>query len=422
LDYKERVLANGLKVFTVEDHTTPTVSIQVWYHVGAKHDPQGRSGFAHLFEHMMFKSTRNMKSEMLDRLTEDVGGYNNAFTHDDVTVYYDIVPSNYLQTLLWAEADRMSTLNVDEGNFKSERDVVKEEYRQRILANPYGMFSILIDMRSFVEHPYKRPGIGNIEELNAASIADVLSFHSTFYRPDNATLIVSGDFNQKELDGWIDKYFGRIPKPRTPITTSTFKEPGRQSEKRFVEHAPNVPLPAMAMTYLIPPGSDAESYPLQIAETILSEGTSSRLYKSLIYEKQIAQSAEADADLRQDVGLFVFRMTMASGKKLEEGEQALLEELKKLQDKPVTTAELEKAKTKIVTGSLHERQTNNGKALALGEAAVIFGNARRVNTDIEMLQKVTAEDVQRVMKKYFSPSNRVVIHYLPEAEKPEKKG
>jgi zinc protease len=166
--FRERTLANGLRVISARDKTTPTVAIQVWYHVGSKDDPPGRSGFAHLFEHLMFKRTRNMKDEMLDRLTEDVGGENNAYTSDDVTVYHEVVPSNYLQTLLWAEADRMSGLIVDDKNFKSERDVVKEEYRQSVLAPPYGKLGPLIAENSFAVHPYKRDTIGNIADLNAA--------------------------------------------------------------------------------------------------------------------------------------------------------------------------------------------------------------------------------------------------------------
>src|SRR6266508_5829376 len=203
VEFRERTLSNGLRVLSVVDKSSPTVAINVWYHVGSKDDPDQRSGFAHLFEHIMFKSTKNMKSEMMDRLTEDVGGSNNAFTQDDVTVYYEIVPSNYLETLLWAEADRLSGLTVDEPNFKSERSVVEEEYRQSYLAPPYGMLEYLIEQQSFTTHPYKRPTIGSIEDLEAASLENVRAFHQTFYRPDNATLVLVGDFEQKEVDTWV---------------------------------------------------------------------------------------------------------------------------------------------------------------------------------------------------------------------------
>src|ERR1044071_8633829 len=167
--YRHRTLANGMEVYSVRDNSIPRVAIQVWYRVGSKNDPPHRSGFAHLFEHIMFKSTKHMKSEMMDRLTEDVGGFNNAFTNDDVTFYFEVVPSNYLETLIWAEADRLSGLHVDDANFKSERDVVKEEYRQSVLAPPYGRLFYLLQEKSLLEHPYKRPTIGSIEDLDAAS-------------------------------------------------------------------------------------------------------------------------------------------------------------------------------------------------------------------------------------------------------------
>src|SRR5437588_12447708 len=189
IEFRNSTLAQSRHVLSLVDKSSPSVSINVWYHVGSKDDPDQRSGFAHLFEHIMFKSTKNMKSEMMDRLTEDVGGSNNAFTQDDVTVYYEVVPSNYLETLLWAEAERLSGLTVDEENFHSERDVVKEEYNQSILAPPYGKFSYVMQQKSFTVHPYKRPTIGSKEDLDAATLEDVQKFHATYYRPDNATLL-----------------------------------------------------------------------------------------------------------------------------------------------------------------------------------------------------------------------------------------
>src|SRR5918911_43862 len=289
MNFKERTLANGMRVYSLEDHSSPTVAIQVWYHVGSKDDPEGRSGFAHLFEHIMFKSTKNMKSEMMDRLTEDVGGYNNAFTADDMTVYYEVVPSNSLETLLWAEADRLSSLNVDDANFKSERDVVKEEFRQSVLAPPYGRFQYLLDQKSFTKHPYRRPTIGSIEDLDAASLENVRAFHATFYRPDNATLVVVGDFDERQLDGWVDKYLGRIPKPAAPLPRVQVKEPARTKEARFTEYGPNVPLPGVAFTYLIPPKADPDNDALRVADALLSAGESPRLYQSLVYQQQNAQ-------------------------------------------------------------------------------------------------------------------------------------
>ncbi len=418
IKFSERTLANGMRVLSAVDQSSPTVAIQVWYHVGSKDDPEQRSGFAHLFEHIMFKATRNMKSEMMDRLTEDVGGFNNAFTNPDVTVYYEVVPSNYLETLLWAEAERLSGLTVDEPNFKSERSVVQEEFRQGVLAPPYGMLDYLIEQQSFITHPYKRSTIGSIEDLDAATLENVRAFHSTFYRPDNATLVVIGDFDPKQFDAWVDKYFGILKKPALPLPRVTIKEPERTAERRITHYGSNVPLPAIALTYLTPPEKNPDAEPLRVAATILSQGESSRLYRALIYEQQVAQSADATPDLREDAGLFYFNLVLASGKKPEDGERALLAEIKKLRDALVSSAELDKAKNQLVTNELRQRETSNGKALALGSAAVLLGDPNRVNTDLSKLQAVTAADVQRVMKKYFTDANRLVIYYLPESAKP----
>jgi zinc protease len=421
LRFADRTLPNGLRILSAPDHSSPTVAIQVWYHVGSKDDPENRSGFAHLFEHIMFKSTKNMKSEMMDRLTEDVGGFNNAFTADDVTVYYEVVPSNYLETLIWSEADRLSGLNVDDSNFKSERDVVKEEYRQSVLAPPYGRFEYLLQQKSFLQHPYKRPPIGSIEDLDAASLKDVQDFHTTYYRPDNATLVVVGDFDPKQLDAWVDKYFGPIPRPDRALPRVQIKEPARSAETRVTEYGHN-DLPAIGLTFLAPRRSDPDSDALQVADAILSAGESSRLYHALVYEQQLAAEAGANAELREDASLFVLTAVLSEGKKPEDVERSLLAEVKKMQDAPVSAAELEKAKNQIITDQLRQRETSNGKALALGEAAVLLGDPARVNTDLERLQRVTAADVQRVAKKYLTDANRLVLYYLPEAAKKVNNG
>ena len=412
LNIKQRTLSNGLKIVSLQETSSPTVAIHVWYNVGSKDDPDGRSGFAHLFEHLMFKSTKNLKSEMFDRLTEDVGGYNNASTYDDFTNYYEVVPSNYLETLIWAEAERMNNLNVDESNFKSERDVVKEEFRQRILANPYGMlFGQFLEKLSFTTHPYKRPGIGNLDELNASSLQDAQAFYKTFYRPDNAVLIVVGDFDQAQFDAWTDKYFGRLSANRMNIPRVTTVEPDRTEEKRYVETAPNVPFPAVAITYLAPDSKSADVPALEIAETILANGESSRLYQELIYKQQIAQEAGFSADIRVDKGLLYFYAIASEGKKPEDLEKSLLGELRKIQSAFVSPNELAKAKNQLITQTLQQRETNDGKALAIERSVAYQGDATAINTDIQKLQAVTLADVQRVMKKYFTDKNRVVIYY-----------
>ena len=421
MEFTHRTLANGLEVYAAPDHGTPTVAINVWYHVGSKDDPAGRSGFAHLFEHIMFKGTKHMKPEMIDRLTEDVGGFNNAYTADDVTVYYEVVPSNHLERLLWAEAERMATLNVDEKNFRSEREVVKQEYLQRVEAAPYGQFGEEIIRKSFAEHPYKRPTIGNIPELNAATIEDVRAFHATYYRPDNATLVVVGDFEAGQFDAWVDKYFGPVAKPDAPVPRVTVKEPARAQAQRLTEYDANVPLPAVAVTYLGPAARSEDALAMEVAQEILAGGDSSRLYQRLVYEKGLAQSVEFQADLREDLGLLAFQVVLASGKKMADVERALFDEIGKIAAQPVSDAELAKAKNRLLTARVHERETCEGKATALAQAVLVLGDATRVNTDLARLQKVTAGEVQRVLGAVFTEQNRLVLEWLPEAMKGAKK-
>ncbi|MEY2559659.1 MAG: zinc protease [Verrucomicrobiota bacterium] len=427
LEFKHSTLPNGLEVYSVEDHATPIVAVQVWYHVGSKDDPAGRSGFAHLFEHMMFKGNEHLSADMFDNLTENIGGENNAYTADDVTVYHETVPSNYLNPILWAEAERMSALALNDSNFASERDVVKEEYRQRIRANPYGEFYLDIEKKSFAVHPYKRPGIGSIEELDASKLPEVKAFHSTFYRPDNATLIVVGDFKQDELDAWVKKYFGPVTKPAGKIPRVTVKEPPRKADKREISYSPRAPLPAMAVTYLGPSIRNNDSSALALVSEILSGGESSRLYETMVYEQQIAQSVSCDTDLREDLGLLAFRLVLASGKPIADAEKSLNTELEKVLKDGVTQAELDKAKTRFLTGKLLERETFNGKASALGQAVVVYGDAKRVNTDLAKLQAVTTAEIKEVLNRYLTGKKKVVIEYLPESMKapaaptPEKK-
>ncbi len=411
LDIKERSLSNGLRVVSVRDGSSPTVAIRVWYRVGGKDDPQGRSGFAHMFEHMMFKSTKNMPSEKLDRLTEDVGGFNNASTWDDYTDYYEVVPSNYLEPLLWAEAERMQNLNVDDANFASERDVVKEEFRQSVLAQPYGRLFEYINSLSYTVHPYKRGVIGDLEQLSAATPADARSFYATYYRPDNAYLIVVGDFEQQQLDTWTDKYFSHLTNPSSAIPRVTAKEPTRTAEKRYEKTAPNVPFPAVAITYLAPPSSHPDTPALDLAATILSDGESSRLYQSLVYKQQIAQDASFTFDMKVDGGLLYFFAIASEGKDGQSLERSILNELKLIQTKGVTARELARAKNQLVSQTIVALETNEGKAEAIQDGITYDNDPKAVNTSVAKLQAVTAADVLRVMRKYFTPTNRVVIHY-----------
>lgn len=412
LGFRERVLPNGLKVYTARDTATSNVTVQVWYKVGAKDDPEGRSGFAHMFEHLMFKATRNLPPETFDRLTEDVGGTNNASTGLDVTNYFETVPAQHLERMLFAEAERMGSLVVDETSFESERDVVKEEFRQRVLSTPYGRFQRL-HSQAFIYQtsPYRRPGIGSIADLDAATMDDVLRFHETFYRPDNAYLIVAGNFDQAQLDAWIDHYFGGIENPDRPLPENKVPETfGPAREATF--YGPNVPLPMVQITWPTVPYNHPDRAALDVLDGILSTGESSRLYQSLVYRQQIATTASSSNSQQQQVGVLNTFAIMSEGKTADEGLAALRAEVARLRDEPVTAAELAEAKTELTAQALRGLETIDGRAFQLGYALIMTGDPTAADRDIPNIQAVTAEDVQRVARQYLTDDRAIAMRYL----------
>ncbi len=418
LALRQRRLANGLQVVSLPSgpgRSGGTVSVQVWYRVGGKDDPAGRSGFAHLFEHMMFKRTRNMPAEMFDRLTEDVGGQNNAFTAEDMTAYQSEVPSNHLERLLWAEAERLANLQVDQASFDSERKVVIEELRQRVLADPYGRLFNALPQHAFERHPYQRPVIGSEADLNAATLGDVQRFHSTYYRPDNALLIVVGDFDPPQLDGWIDRYFGPLRNPAQAIPRVDTVEPPRLQDARVELRAPNVPLPAVALVWKGPPARHADAPALELAAALLASGDSSRLNEALVYNTQAAQAAGFAAELYADAGLLAAYAIAASGQPLRKLEDALLAQISGLARGRVSYAEMDKVRTQLLTSALLSRQTPQGQADAIGRAVLLYGDAREVDQRITRLQAVRVADIQRVLQQYVLRARRVTIDYVQGA-------
>jgi zinc protease len=408
VEYKETVLANGLKIITHEDHSTPVTNLQVWYHVGSKDEKPGRTGFAHLFEHLMFKGSAHIKPEEHDKIITNAGGVSNAYTQDDVTVYWQTFPANYLEKVLWMEADRMSTLDVSEENFKAEREVVKEERLTRIENPPYGdIYEVLYD-NAFQVHPYKHTTIGSMKDLDAATIQDVREFYHTYYVPNNATIVIAGDFRTNTGVDWAKKYFGTIQSSAQPISHSTEKEPAQTKEKRVV-HVKPVPLPAYVAGYHIPADGDPDSYPLVIASSILSEGRSSRIYTSLIYQKRLAIEADATGNFTEDPNLFFATVIMNQGSSLEAAEKALNAELTRMMKEPVSDTEIEKAKNKMRSRYAFDRQSVQNKAQALGHAAVIHGDTATVNTEYDLFMKVSKDDILRVANMYLRPENRTVL-------------
>ncbi len=417
LRYTMRTLPNGLRVYSMPDAGTANVSVQVWYDVGSVDDPAGRSGFAHLFEHIMFKSTRNMPEQFFDRLTEDVGGFNNASTYDDFTNYYEVVPANHLERVLWAEADRMGSLVVNDESFASERDVVKEELRQRVLASPYGrLFYFYLPQTNYSVHPYGRPGIGSIEELDAATVADVRAFHATYYRPDNAVLVVAGNFNQAELDRWVDRYFGDIARPNRPIPRDYPTEPARTGPREYTTYAPNVPLPAVMISYPQPASTSPDIAVLVVLDAILANGDSSRLYQSLVYEQQVAAQVFTNLEATQDAGAYALFAILSEGKSADEGLASLAAEVARLRDGPVSQAELDEAKNEIVTATIQGRETAFGRASELADAIIRYGDAAAADRMLAAIQATSAADVRRVARSIFNDNARVTVRYLPEQE------
>jgi zinc protease len=417
--YTSRTLPNGLRIYALRDETSPNVAVQVWYGVGGRDDPRGRSGFAHLFEHLMFKATRNMPAEMLDRLTEDVGGENNAFTSEDVTGYHEIVPANHLERLLWAEAERMSSLVIEPGFFASERDVVKEELRSRIETAPYGrLIGLYYPAVSYSVHPYARPVAGSIADLDAATIEDVRAFHATYYRPDNAVLVVSGNFDEARLNAWIDRYFGPIARPDRPIPRVGAEEPERTQAATYTVYEPNTPLPAVLISYPLPPVTHDDAVALEVLDGILSTGESSRLHRSVVYQQRLASQASSFPDMRTGQGNLVVYAILSEGQSPEAGLAALRREVALLRDTPVTEEELAEAKNELLTEALRERETVDGRASAVAEAVMIHGDASAADRRIAALAGVTAADVQRVARRWLRDERSAAINYLPEELRP----
>jgi zinc protease len=413
LDYTMTTLPNGLKVVFLEDHSTPIVHLQVWYHVGSKNERPGRTGFAHFFEHMMFKGSQNVEPEGHPSYISSVGGQSNAFTNEDATVFWETVPAQYLPLILWLEADRMASLKIEEKAFKNEREVVKEERRMRIENQPYGRLQEIIADQSFAVHPYKHPVIGSMKDLDAASVDDVREFFGTYYVPNNATAVLVGDFDSKEALALVTQYLGRVPASARPVPRDIPKEPPQTKEKRVTLHD-EWPLPAVVVAHHITFDGNPDSYPLHIASKILSDGQSSRIYRKLVYEKGIALAAFGGGNIIEDPNLFFAVAIVQPGHTTEEATAALIAELDKLRDAPVSAAELQQAKNQFARDYILGRETNQSKAEQLGHAVVIHNDIKTADDEFEIFQNLTVTDVQRVAKTYFTPENRTVITILPK--------
>jgi zinc protease len=414
LEYQIATLPNGLTVVMSEDHSTPIVHAQLWYHVGSRNEKPGRTGFAHLFEHLMFKGSKNVDPEGHTSMIASVGGQSNAYTQDDVTVFWQTVPAQYLPLVLWLEADRMATLRIDKDTFANERDVVKEERRMRVDNQPYGRLSEIIFDQAFTVHPYKHATIGSMTDLEAASVDDVRDFYNTYYVPENATLALVGDFDTTQALQLVNQYLGRVPKAERPVPRDIPKEPPSTREKRVTLQEP-WPLPAVVVAYHITYDGHPDSYPLHIASKVLSDGQSSRIYRKLVYDKGIALAASGDANIIEDPNLFYAVAFIQPGHRPEEAIEALIAEFDRLKAEPIAERELQRAKNQFARDYILGRESNKDKALMLAHAIVIHHDVKTADGEFEIFQKLTTADVQRVARTYFTPENRLVLTLVPGA-------
>ncbi|WP_291983764.1 pitrilysin family protein [Luteitalea sp.] len=416
--FEDYTLPNGLRVILLEDHSTPIVHVTLWYHVGSKNEKPGRTGFAHLFEHMMFKGSRNVQPEAHTSYIASVGGQSNAYTTEDTTVFWQTVPAQYLPLTLWLEADRMASLRVEDATFRTEREVVKEERRQRVENQPYGRLSEIIYEQAFTTHPYRYPVIGSMADLEAASIEDVREFHRTYYRPDNATLVIAGDFDPATARSLIEREFSKVPKPTGTVPRTIPQEPVRTKEKR-VTIEEDWPLPAVVVAYPITYDGHPDSYPLHIAAKVLSDGTSSRIYQRLVYKERLALSAFGQANLIEHPNLFYAVAIVAPGQTPAQVERALIEEMEKLVKEPITDRELQRSKNQFARDYVLGRQTVQAKATTLAHAVVLHnGDVDTADGEFDIFQKMTTADVQRVARTYFTPQSRMVLTVMPRGQRP----
>jgi zinc protease len=415
LDFTTHTLSNGLKVILLEEHSVPVINLQIWYHVGSKDERPGRTGFAHMFEHLMFKGSAHVGPDEHSRLIEAVGGFDNAETNDDSTDFYETFPSQYLETALWLEADRMGSLNVDEANFKSERQVVEEERRVRVDNQPYGTIEEDLRAAAFTVHGYHHTAIGSIADLDNATVEDVRIFHDTYYKPNNATLVIVGDFSSNQALEWAKKYFEGIPASAKPIPRRDTPEPPQTEERVVRKSYSNTPLPAVVIGYKVPSRYAPDAYPLDLASNILAGGESSRLYQALVYKSQIAVQAAGFGNFTEDPNLFWAYAIMNQGHTADEGEKAVVGVLDGLKSQPVDSKEFEKAENQEIAGFILGRDTNEEKAVALENAAVIGKNPDLVNSELDRYLKVTPADIQRAAKEYFVQQHATVLFMTPAA-------
>ena len=412
----EFVLSNGMKVVLVEVPKAPVATVQVWYKVGSRNEVMGRAGLSHMLEHMMFKGTAKYPKGTFSRLIRRNGGIDNAFTGQDFTAYFENLAADRVELALELEADRMQGLALDRNEFQTEREVVKEERRLRNEDDPQGALVETLYAQAFLSHPYHWPVIGWFTDLDAMSLEDLQRHYDTYYSPNNATLIVVGDIKAATLLPTIKNLFEPIPKGPSLKHAATV-EPEQRGERRFLLKR-DAQVPFVMMGFRVPNYSSEDSYALNLLETILSHGKSSRLYQSLVYEQKNSLAVGAEYSLMQaDPGLFYFYSVVSPDAKVEAVEEALQREITRLQNEPPSETELQRAKNQVEAARVFEQDSNFRHAMLLGESESIGAGWQRVDQFLEHTRTITAKDIQRVAKQYLTQDNRTVGILVPTPSK-----
>jgi len=417
IKFKEFELDNGLRVIMHQDNTTPITAVSVLYHVGSKNENPERTGFAHFFEHLLFEGTENIGRGEYMKKIQAIGGTLNAFTSPDQTYYYEVVPSNYLETALYMESERMLHAKIDTIGVNTQREVVKEERRQRYENQPYGTILLEVLRRSYQQHPYTWPPIGSMEHLNSAELSEFLDFYKTFYVPNNAVLSIAGDLDYDQTEKWIRTYFSEVPKGTKPVPRPTVTEPKRTKEVRDIVYD-NIQLPAVIQAYNLPRMDHPDSYALDMLSTYLAGGNSSLMTKELVDKQQKALAVMAMPMSLEDGGLFLLYGISNMGihaDSLETSMDAVLEQVKA---NGVSEKDFQKLLAQVENAVVSQNASVAGIAQNLAEKKVYYGDANEINREMDKYNKVKREDIQRVAKEYFNRDGRVVLHYLPKAAQP----
>jgi len=412
--YTEFDLKNGLHVILHEDRTTPIVAVSVMYHVGSKDEASDRRGFAHFFEHLLFEGSDNIARGEFSKYVERAGGVLNANTNGDRTYYYEVLPSNQLELGLWLESERMLHARVDQKGIDTQREVVKEERRQRYENQPYGSLLIEVLKRAYKVHPYRWPTIGFMEDLNAASEKDYQTFYKTFYVPNNACLVLAGDFDPKTIRPVVERYFGDIPRGGE-IPRNTVQEPPLASEVRDVVYD-NIQLPAVVQAYRIPAQGTPDFYAVDMLNRLLSNGNSSRLNKNVKDREQLALYVGAFSFPFEEPGLAIAFAIANAGVSADSLERAMDAEFKTVREVTVDFEELNKLKAQLETEFVNDNSRVAGIAGNLASAYMLQGGTKHINEELARYMKLTPADLRRVAEEYFDPSRRVVLHYLPKSQ------